>query len=416
MKRNREHRPGLIPPPERIPLHETNTRGRTIALIVLAVIAVVAFGVGIHACVSSEAGWQQIDAAVSQTTAATELTLRYELGSGQLSATAENKRLTALYSTLADTAHGLFSGEAVDGVQNLAYLNAHPNETVTVPQALYDAFAMLERLGSRYLYYAPVYAQYEALYACTADAETVDFDPAQNEVLAEFVQQAAEFAADPDSVQLSLLGNCQVRLAVSDAYADFAAREGVTRYLDFFWLKNAFVVDYIADALVEAGYTNGILASYDGFSRNFAAGSFRLPFYDRVDGVLYPAAELEVAGSAAVVYLSDYPTHAMDTLHYYVFADGSIVPPFFDAAGQPQTAASDLAAYSRTSGCAETAVRALNAYTAETLDSSALKELAADGVFTVSCEARVVRCTDPGVTVLAVLDKSGVTYRVEEIG
>ncbi len=406
----------MIPPPERIPLHETNTRRRTIALIVLLVIAVVAFGVGIHACVSSEAGWHQIDASVSQTSAAAELTLRYELGGGQLSATAENKRLTALYSSLVDTAHGLFSGEAVDGVQNLAYLNAHPNETVTVPQALYDAFAMLERLESRYLYYAPVYAQYEALYACTADAETAEFDPAQNDAIAEFVQQAAEFAADTDSVQLSLLGNCQVRLAVSDAYADFAAREGVTRYLDFFWLKNAFVVDYIADALVEAGYTNGILSSYDGFSRNFAAGSFRLPFYDRVDGVLYPAAELEVTGPAAVVYLRNYPTHAMDTMHFYVFADGTVVPPFFNTAGQPQTAASDFAAYSRTAGCAETAVRALNAYTAEAIDLSALTALAADGVFTVSCEARVVRYTDSSVTVPALLDADGVTYRAEAIG
>lgn len=33
-------------------------------------------------------------------------------------------------------------------------------------------------------------------------------------------------------------------------------------------MKNAFITDYVADVMIDNGYTLGSLTSYDGFTRN----------------------------------------------------------------------------------------------------------------------------------------------------
>ena len=42
---------------------------------------------------------------------------------------------------------------------------------------------------------------------------------------------------------------------------------GYTAYLDFFWMKNAFLIDYLADTIRGEGYQLGIISSKDGFVR-----------------------------------------------------------------------------------------------------------------------------------------------------
>ena len=60
-------------------------------------------------------------------------------------------------------------------------------------------------------------------------------------------------------------GENQVCLHVSDAYQAYAAEMGYTAYLDFFWMKNAFLIDYLADTIRGEGYQLGIISSKDGF-------------------------------------------------------------------------------------------------------------------------------------------------------
>ena len=46
---------------------------------------------------------------------------------------------------------------------------------------------------------------------------------------------------------------------MSDAYQAYAAEMGYTAYLDFFWMKNAFLIDYLADTIRGEGYQLGII-------------------------------------------------------------------------------------------------------------------------------------------------------------
>ena len=53
-----------------------------------------------------------------------------------------------------------------------------------------------------------------------------------------------------------------------DEYADFASQNDIGEYPDFFWLKNAFIVDYIAEHLAENSYIHGTITTYDGYTRH----------------------------------------------------------------------------------------------------------------------------------------------------
>ena len=89
---------------------------------------------------------------------------------------------------------------------NLYELNQHPGEVLTVEEPLYQALELLETYGNRNLYLGPVYEEMYNLFQCKEDYETASFDPEQNEVLREEFAVIADFAADPEAVDLKLLG------------------------------------------------------------------------------------------------------------------------------------------------------------------------------------------------------------------
>ena len=363
MKRDMDYGMG---PRTRIELSGKHLWLRVILVVVLVGMAAGFFGQAIHAALTPAPGWQQIKAA-AQLPMAGELTLEYYLTSGQ------EKTLTGLYTQAMEEASRLFGGEATDA-GTLGCLNAHPGEPVAVAPALYEALTLLEGQNSRYLYYAPVYEQYRGLYSCETDAEAQDFDPAVSAQIREFVEQACAFAADPQSVQLELLGDYQVRLIVSPEYRAFARENGVEVFLDFFWLRNAFAVDYIARQLEAAGYREGILTSFEGFARVLGEGSFQAELYGLSGGKVTKAGTLSYTGPKAMVQFRAFPMTQLDQLHYYVTQSGAVRTPFIDEqTGTTRAAAEHMAAVSTDRGCAELALMTLPVFTDRQIDEELLR-------------------------------------------
>ena len=363
MKRDMDYGMG---PRTRIELSGKHLWLRVILVVALVGMAAGFFGQAIHAALTPAPGWQQIKAA-AQLPMAGELTLEYYLTSGQ------EKTLTGLYTQAMEEASRLFDTQTEEA-GTLGCLNAHPGETVAVAPALYEALALLEGQNSRYLYYAPVYEQYRGLYSCETDAEAQDFDPAVSAQIREFVEQACAFAADPRSVQLELLGDNQVRLIVSPEYRAFARENGVEVFLDFFWLRNAFAVDYIARQLEAAGYREGILTSFEGFARVLGEGSFQAELYGLSGGKVTSARTLSYTGPKAMVQFRAFPMTQLDQLHYYVTQSGAVRTPFIDEqTGTTRAAAEHMAVVSTDRGCAELALMTLPVFTARQVDEELLR-------------------------------------------
>ena len=295
--------------------------------------------------------------------------------------------LEQLYGKTVEDAWKLFFNEA--GATDLAGIyavNQHPNEEIEVDGGLYLALEQMVTSGSRALYLAPVYAEYDRVFYSESESFARDNDPGQNDDQRAYVQTLAEFATDPQAVQLVLSANNKVMLQVSQEYLAFAEENEVKYLVDFGWLRNAFIADYIASALTDNGFTNGYIASVDGFTRNLdqRGNGYSLNLFNRRGDGIDLAAVMEYSSPQSLVFLRSYPMSNLDAHRYYSFADGRIVTSMIDPAdGQSKTATDNLVSYSAKLGCGQLALSVMPVYVADAFSEVALNALTEQGIYSV---------------------------------
>lgn len=384
-----------------IEVSEKHVRLRVVFAAVFLAIGLIALGVFLIQLLSEDSGWQTIEPSDKSFMAVDNISLNYDLGRGELSATSEKRKLQTAYTAALSRVYKLFDVDtAYEGLINLQYLNDHPGEILTVDPDLYTAFSLLESYGDRSVYLAPIQAQYNNLFSCTDDITAASFDPRRNEEALAFITELAAFASDPLAIQVELLGNNQLRLTMSEAYLTFVTEHEIDVLLDFARLMNAFVVDAVANELIAKGYTRGYLSSYDGYTRylDSESNSYTINIYDRVDRITYPAAQMECINVGALVQMRDYPLRNYDTVNYYSYSDGGYASRYLGMDGLYRAALPDLVTYSVDKSCAEMALAFSPIFIADTLDESKLTEAAANGMHSVWCTDRVVHFTDGSVT------------------
>ena len=402
-------------PVKRVELSEKNTGGRLLVVILL-----LAFGAGalVYAFLSflnGDPGWREIQAdASSDANCGSEFVFFYNIGASGLSASAENKAIVTIYTQACVNAYQLFQNDLeFDGVHNVYYINRHPNEIIEVDEVLYEAFELLQNYGNRYLYLAPVYAVYDNLFYCNDDSETVSFDPYQSEsVMNEFAEMAA-YGADVNSVDLELLEDHKICLHVSEDYLQYASGNSITSFIDFYWMKNAFITDYLADTMIENHYTLGTISSYDGFVRNLdgSGNSYSFNLYDRKGNTIYPAAVMQYDYCASIVYLRNYPMNAQDYKHYYELASGDIRTVYLDEEdGLCKTSVNNLVSYSKDQGCAEVLLQMIPVFIADDFDEAALSDMADEGVFSIYCKDQVIYHNDSALVLTNLYQNENVQY------
>ena len=368
-----------------IPLPENKLKLRTALVIALIVLAVASFAFGINSLVGTDAGMAEITVLSGEMNAGDDFTFYYNLGFGGADATDERREVRSLYSQAATDALEIFSSDVeAEGGGNLYYLNSRPNEDVAVDGALYSALEQLEGSGTRYHYLAPLYEQYYAMFNSASDAEAAEYDPRLNDAQAEFFSQIAAFASDSGEIALELLGDNKVCLHVSEEYMRFAEANGVTTFIDLTWMKNAFIADYIAQELIDAGYTHGALISDDGFMRcldDETGAEYSFTFSHRDGTTITNLSTLQFSGTVSIAYLHDYPLESGNSGGYYLYSDGTLRSAFLDTAdGLDRSCVPELAAYSFEDGCAGLALKLAPVFISSDLDMNELAELEKDGI------------------------------------
>ena len=296
--------------------------------------------------------------------------------------------------------------ESFDDVTNLYDINRHPNEVMTVDPVLYDALKKVSDANCREIYLGPLYASLENLCMSNDDAVAAQFDPEKDDDAAEEAAAVAAFAQNPDDIFMEFLGENQVCLHVSDAYQAYAAEMGYTAYLDFFWMKNAFLIDYLADTIRGEGYQLGIISSKDGFVRcldETGEKEYQYPLYHLSGNEIQSHGTMTYEGPKSIVFFHAYQAGSPDTYRYYQYQDGTMRTPYLSASdGKDHTAASELLVYSGEYGCADTLLAALSDYQAESLSGESLKTLASQKIYSVWFENNEIQTTDEKFSVTAV--------------
>lgn len=397
-------------PVQRIELNEDNMGRRLIAAGVFLVIGAALLAYSVMNFLALPAGWQTIQAnGTGEVSCAEELTFLYDAGSS-----AEAKAVAELYTAACQKAYRLFnSGQEFEGVANLYSLNRRPNEALSVDGSLYEALAAVTDGGRRELYLGPVYARYGDLFFCQDDTQLANYDPRLSEDVAREYQAVLAFANDPQSIELELLDENRVRLRVSEDYLAYAERAGIERFIDFDWMRNAFVVDFLAGELTAGGFTKGVLSSYDGFTRNLDSreDTYDYPLYHRKDGAISFAANMCYRGPVSLVCLRDFPTSERDFRRYYTLRNGEVRTVYLDAADALcKNAVSSLVCYSRELGCGQLLMAMIPAYIADVFREDEIAALSARDIQSVFCQGMVVSHTDPGLVLTDLATENGVCY------
>lgn len=398
-----------VKPVKRIELSEKNFYIRLIAVILLVALAAGAFVYGIYSYFHVDEGWTKITAETSSDINCSEdFVFLYNLGAGKNSAASDLSEVTEIYTEAAVKAYRLFSvDEDFDNVKNIHYINNHPNEVIQVDDVLYNAFSLLNEYENRYVFLGPIFEQYENMYYCTEDSQTYGYDPVQNEDIRKYFDEVLVYANSSDDINIELLGDNKIRLNVSEAYLEYAKENQADRLIDFYWMKNAFITDYIADSLKNKGLTYGSISSYDGFVINLddSGESYTFNIYDRVGNMVYGAAALEYNHRSSIVYLRDFAMNVRDDSHYYEFSDGELRNPYISMTdGLCRAAIENLTAYSDTQGCGEIMLRIVSLYVADEFDESALLEMAGRDVNFIYCSDSYVCYTEENAKITGLLE------------
>lgn len=386
---------------EKIELSQEKTALRAVAAVVFLLIGVGALTYAVSQFFSTEPGWQTIQAGTSGgPTCGDDFVFLYEAGASGRSARKEGRDLNELYTQACRTAFQLFHTElSFEGVVNLKEINDHPNEALEADPALYRAFEAVREAGDRNVYLGPVYARYGDLFDCGDDSQLADFDPRLSPEVAEEYAAVAAYAGDPASIDVELLGDNQIRLRVSEEYLAYARENGIQRFLDFGWMKNAFIADYLADTLTENGFTNGSVSSVDGFARclDGREGRYGLNLMGLLeDGRAVQAGTMEYQGPMSLVSLRSFPAAEGDEARYYRLKNGEIRTLYLDPAdGLCRGAADFLAVYAGDWSCARLAMEAAPVFIAEDLDREALEGLSSEGISAVACQGRTIWASGP---------------------
>ena len=371
---------------QRIELNEKNTRLRWILAGVLLVIGMAAFAIGVYSCVSAQSGWQKVESSADTVSCSDDFAFNYCYGQAGLEPTLERRQVVALYSDAVVKGYELFNTDVEGATDGLSAINAHPNEAVTVDKALYDALAQVVKAESRYIYLAPVYTDYDAVFRADSEVQAAALDPSKDGELGAFALEAATFAGDPAHISLELLEGTQVKLQVSQEYLAFVQEYAIDNLLDFGWMKNAFIIDYLAERMIADGHTNGYIASYDGYTRNLDSRglSYSFNLFDRLRNDIYLPAVWEYDTAMSIVFLRNYPMSSRDSGDYYLYSDKTITHGFIDPAdGICRTSTDNLVSYSESASCAQIALSIAPVFIGETVDTDALAAMTGSGIYSI---------------------------------
>lgn len=397
MKKSGRGREPYLPPVRRIELPPMNTKLRWIAIAVLIVIAAAAFARGISALTGTDPGWQTVEAVSEQPNCSREFAFQYDMGGS----TVQMRQLKEIYTKACEESFEIFTVEAE---------NIGANEPVTVSPALYKALSVFDEKTQRFLFLAPAYQEYARVFLCQDDGEAARYDPAHNAETAQWLAQLTAYTNDPAHVSLELLGGNQVRLNVSPEYLRFAQENGIETFLDFGWMKNAFIADYLAEVLTDNGFTAGYLASYDGFTRNLDQRDYSVNLFDRQGSDLYAPARFDYSGPMSLVFLRDYPVSGQDRWHYYAYENGEILTTFLDPADAMSKASiPTLLGCAPDKTCAQILMELLPVFVSDHFDPQPLGQTAQALWF----QNATLHHTDPAAALTLLENTGGADYHIQ---
>ena len=313
---------------------------RAILLGVAIIVAVIAFSIAMKSYLHKDPGYFTIDADRAEEALlyshGVMLTCYFDGSSNEIRE-AMNVVRGEYSATLLRMYKLLDPVNEYEGFVNLAYLNAHLGEDVEIGLELYDilnsAYALTAN-GRFNMFAGALWGEWQGISVLESQA---DFDPLLNPDEAERIRAISACVGELSNFEYSIVdANAHiVRITVSEEYETLVRELEITAPLiDLAYLKEAFELEYTADAIERAGYTNGYLVTDEGLTIAFSGapgGTFLLHTLEK--GSAVKACEVELKPSMALCESRAFPVNDLP-LYYTIESGGEqlLRHPHFDYA------------------------------------------------------------------------------------
>ena len=293
-----------------------------------SILLFVGLGIGIYYWTTDSAGIVNIELANYKD----EYEMKYNLTGSRHDATYIKKEVTKMTNSHLDLCVKLFdSVNLYDDLVNVAYINNHINESIKVNDALYNAFKMINDNKSREIFFGPIFEYNDKIFSLDNDDEVKKIDYNYNSEMYNYLTSVYKFKNDSNAINIELLDDYVIKLNVHENYVNYLKENNSKRYIDFGYLKNAFIVDSVANHLSERGFREGYLMSSDGYLRVFnnkISRDYDIYDYDKEN---INIANITVVGKS-VVNVNKYRNKR------YIYSDGRVINNYIN----PKALGSDL--------------------------------------------------------------------------
>lgn len=381
-------------PVTKVELEEKHVKLRIILIIIFVIIAGVCIGIGVSSYFGTDAGWTTIEVNYDANNNASEFVFAYELGTTDVSPSTEKKQVSNVYTNAIIKAYQLFD-EQVEylDVNNIYYINHHPNEEIKIDEVLYKCFETLNKYHNRLMFYDEIFSQYSNLFTTETDYQASMFDPLKNEDIKNYFLDVIKYVNNEEHIQLLLLGNNTIKLYVSSEYLNYMQELNLSTFISLHYLKNAFIIDYICSELINAGLTTGYITSYDGYTRNIDIrnNEYTYNIKNSQDNYIITAASFTYTSNQSIVYLRNYSSNDTDGYHYYEYQDGTRKTRYFDTNdGIDKAVSSNMIVISNEKTCSELLLEILPIYINETIDLEQIEVLKNDNINTIYMDNKTI--------------------------
>ncbi len=380
-----------------------NKRTLIIAIAALLVIAaaITVTVILVNKDKTGKSGWQQITATDVDESISKLFIFEYDVTDET-----DVNALSRAYSEALKRAYATFSSEEIDdeneGIVGLSALNRSVGVPITVSEELYRALELVQADSTRSVFLGPVYERYRNVFSAISPSAAVAVDPTKNEDEARVCESIAALAANRSNIYYDLTQDNTVVLYLSAEYHALLDDIGTQNYLDFGWMRDAFIVDSIANSLSFDGYTNGTIASYSGFTRNLDTDDedYTFGLYDLFRNSVYLAASVSYKGAISTVTYKTFAMNSVDKQFLCEYSNGDVTHGYIDrTTGQPLNASDMMVFHSKTKSCAEIAVETAHCFITEEENKSDIEALIAAGIGAIWCDGTVINYTSGDVTI-----------------
>lgn len=327
---------------EKIILPNKNLKQKLIIAAVLLIVGLSSIGYGLYNSIKVNPGYAEIEVGSNyDKNNSKEFTLLSYVNNS-----IDKRNIAKVYSDAQVKAYRLFNVYE-EYEHNLFYINNHPNETIEIDKNLYDALKLAS--DYRYIFLGPIYQIHNSIFSCDLDGQIIEYLPDKNEDIKNIFDELSKYIMDNNTVNIDFFDNNLIKLNVDNEYLCFLKDNQLDRILDFYYMNNACIMDYICNELISAGYDNSIISSVEGYMRLLDESRFNYNLLGIVDDKLLYAGDIECCGPVSVIEVRNFIINEDDKYNYYKNDDGNIYSKYLDFNGKNITNIDNLLTYSNDS-------------------------------------------------------------------